>query len=678
MDILGTSGNDILDGTSGNDLIVLGGGVDTVHADDGDDEIVIAAPIGNGSVIDGGLGFDTMVIRPAPGYPSNAGPDTSGYIAAYPTSIYGVEAMRFESVANSQLYMAVLHPVVEGGLTTMVGGAGADILLDVVFAAGTYTMANYSLSNWTNDINDPNYDYVSLYVAPGAPGDFTLIAREGLQSVQSLFAGAGNDTLIGSSGSELLTAGAGFDQLFGNGGDDRLFADNLTAYGASPTVRSFSGVFDGGDGNDVLAVGGIVDLTGATISNIETLSLLGSFAAPFPGGNGRAPASVTLNASQIAAGFGASPVLAGTGLVNVQLASGQSFNASAWQFSAGSDITVNFIGTSGTETITGTTGDDVILPAGGVDTIHADAGNDEIVLTAPIGAGSILDGGIGYDTLVLRPQSTYPNATGGTVTQYNAYFPTQIQGLEAVRFESNPGDFLSLVVLDIQRAGSGMTTFIGGAGRDMVYDIAHAAGTYTMPEVSFSNWNTTLNDPNSDFIVLFGSAPGDYVLNAREGLGSNQGLIGNAGNDILNGSSGSDSLDGRGGVNQLYGNGGNDWLFAENRTYFGEPTTTFTFAGNIFDGGSGDDLLLVGGMVNFQGTLSNLEGIYFQPSFGNSGPGTYGIAPAHLILGASNAYAMPGNTRLGGVGTLQIDMGTATVLNLSGYQYSPGANVQVI
>lgn len=681
MDIIGTSGNDTLNGTSGDDVIVLGGGIDTLLADAGNDEVIIEAPVGEGSSLDGGLGFDTLVARSLPGFPSNAGPNTWGYIVSYPTIVTGFEALRFESAANAQLYIALLHPVITSGMTNITGGAGSDILLDLVFAPGTYTMPEFTLSNWTNDINDPNVDYVSLYVVPSATADFTLIAREGLASVQSLFGSQGNDILIGSSGSEILTASGGNDQLYGNGGADRLVADNLTPYGATASVRSYAGtVFDGGDGIDVLQAGGAVDLTGATIANFEELSLLGSFAAPGLGGSGRAPSSVTMTADQFVAGFVASPLLSGTGSLTVQLGLGQTFNASAWQFAAEADVEVTFVGTTGNETITGTTGDDVILPGGGVDVIRADAGNDEIVISAPVGTNSVLDGGAGFDTLVLTPQDAIPYFNGGTQTEYQITWPSQLVSLEAVRFDSRAGDFLDLVVLEFQRQNAGLTTVIGGEGRDILYSVVFSAGSYTMPELTFDNWNADLLSPNNDFVVLVVNTGNtdNFVLNARDGLASIQGLRGALGSDILNGSSGSDSLDGGGGINQLYGNGGDDWLFAENYTPYGGSPATNTFAGNTFDGGADYDTLLVGGPVNFQGTFSNIENIYFQPARPAPATGFSGLDAAYLTITADVAAGLPGNLNLGGTGTLEINLAAGQSFSAGGYTASPTANVSVI
>ena len=336
------------------------------------------------------------------------------------------------------------------------------------------------------------------------------------------------------------------------------------------------------------------------------------------------------------------------------------------------------IGNAYGELLTGTGDADVIYPEGGVDNVQAGDGDDEIVLRVPLGAGSTINGGAGIDTLVLQPQPTYPYLVGGTLTQYNAYFPTAISSLEKVRFESRLGDFLSLVVVEVQRSSAGLTTLIGGAGRDVFYDVVFTPGTYTMPALIFENWNSDLRDRDgSDFVVLIVSGGGNYVLNAREGLASIQGLISGSGNDVLNGSSGSDALNGGAGIDQLYGNGGNDILYAENVTPYGGVASQRTFAGSLFAGGGGEDALVIGGRVDFQGTLVGIENVVLQKAV-TALPGSTGLDSAYLILSGTNAHTLASNARIIGTGTLQIDLGVVTAFDASGYQFEPAEFVSLV
>lgn len=664
--LYGTSGNDALTGSAGDDIISPNGGMDTVQGGDGNDQIVITADVAPGSILDGGLGFDTLVVRPYPGFLSQVGPNTSGYVIVPPTSLTNIEAARFDSVTGTQMYLALFHPTIAGGLTNLVGGAGNDYFLDFVFTPGTYTTADYTLQNWTNGIHNPDHDMVQLVVSPFATGDFTLYAREGLASVQGLFAGAGNDTLIGSSGSEYLQAAGGIDQLYGNGGDDILAADNLTPFGQIATTRLYAGdIFDGGDGTDVLAIGGTANLTGATITGIEQLDLLPPFPAPGPGSNGRAPSTLIISAVE-ANSLPTNLVVTGQGTIQINVANGQSVNLSGWQIDPAAVVTVLIGGTSGNETITGTDGDDVIDGAGGKDTINAGGGDDAILFSTQPAGGSTINGGNGFDTLLLIPGGSPANANGGRLTQYQVYTST-FSGIEALTYFGNAGDVNSFVILDQQRANSGLTTLTGSSGRDLFYDVVFGGGTFTMPTLNLIDWNTNVSDPNGDFVSLYASGVGNFVLNAQDNFGAPQALLGSSGDDTLNGSNGTDLLYGKGGSNTLHGNDGNDLLYAENTTSSTGVATTYTFANNLFDGGSGDDSLVVGGRVDFQGTLVSIERIFLQSAYA-APPGGDGLAAAYIMLTGSAALTLASNTQVNGIGTVVINLDAgSTNLDISGW-----------
>ena len=106
---------------------------------------------------------------------------------------------------------------------------------------------------------------------------------------------AGNDTLTGNAGADVIIGGQGNDVLIGNGGADVLrgaAGDDILRIG-----DDFSGRFDGGLGNDVLALqntGLSLDLTtigNTRITGIETVDLTGS------GSNN----TLTLSATDVAA-----------------------------------------------------------------------------------------------------------------------------------------------------------------------------------------------------------------------------------------------------------------------------------------------------------------------------------------------------------------------------------------
>ena len=128
----------------------------------------------------------------------------------------------------------------------------------VPVTGGTATVANTSL---IQVFGTGGNDMISLDETNGA-----------LPAAQ-LFGGAGNDTLIGGSGNDLLFGGAGNDTLLGKAGNDLLFGGdgNDTLIGGTGNDQMFgqagndlmiwnpgegTDLMEGGDGNDTAEVNG--------------------------------------------------------------------------------------------------------------------------------------------------------------------------------------------------------------------------------------------------------------------------------------------------------------------------------------------------------------------------------------------------------------------------------------
>ncbi len=117
--------------------------------------------------------------------------------------------------------------------------------------------------------------------------------------------------------------------------------------------------------------------------------------------------------------------------------------------------------------------------------------------------------------------------------------------------------------------GAGDDRLIGGAGVDIV-DFRLVSGA-----VSFNLTSGTASGSNigTDILLEIEGVAGGSGADNFLGDASNNLLFGNAGADTLNGSTGSDSL---------YGDTGNDLLIADG-------------LGDYFNGGEGDDAILLGG-----------------------------------------------------------------------------------
>lgn len=364
----------------------------------------------------------------------------------------------------------------------------------------------------------------------------------------------------------------------------------------------------------------------------------------------------------------------------------------------------DIVGTPNPDILDGTNDPDVITGLGGNDTLNGFDGND----TLNGGAGTdILNGGEGDDTLISDDPSVTDRFDGGNgfdtirmqysggpgtllsqVFSAGTTFASRVISVERLQFGSQVGQSIIAQFNAVQFFSSGIVEVEGGAGRDQLAIIVSSAGSYTLSGITFSGgWAAApVNawDAASDIVALSASTPGNVTLTASNGIAAMQTLRGSAGNDVLVGSSNADRLDGNAGVNQLFGNGGNDVLAITNQIFpiqpptgAFNPPTTFNGAGGIYDGGDGTDVLSIGGYVNFQGTLLNVEGVLFQPEFFSANPATVRQARAQLELDSAHAAMLPSNAFFIGTGDLIIRMDDGASFDGSGYTFNPGSNVSV-
>jgi Ca2+-binding RTX toxin-like protein len=364
----------------------------------------------------------------------------------------------------------------------------------------------------------------------------------------------------------------------------------------------------------------------------------------------------------------------------------------------------DFTGTTGNDTLTGTSGSDNIFGLGGQDTIDAGDGDDLVVLRAQTTAFGNIIGGLGIDTLRIDRMYTPINAIGSAgayalnFTALSQTATTFISGFERLAFNSLAGDQMVVAMLyggaagQTNQIGPGLAAnaeLIGGAGDDILtlnYNASVASSTVTAPSFTYTNWTTPTRAYLSGDRVnigLTGSAGATLNGSAHAGV---QGLSGSAGNDIINGSDDMDSISGgAGGADFLYGNGGDDTLSVVNTYLFNNgsagPETARTGAGTLYDGGSGFDFLALGGNVNFQGTLQNIEGLVLAPGYFNSN------SPAQAVLLGSQNYTtatfsratfsqLPSNLLIDGTGTIVINFANGgDSIDLSQAQFELGADI---
>jgi serralysin len=608
-------GNDTINGGAGNDILLPRAGVDTVRGDAGNDTIVIddsgvTASVVTGEVFDGGADFDTLLIR-------------SLSAQFYRATVSGIEEVRFDVASGPSGAGFYASQIDSSGITRIVGSDGfASFTVRVDGNSGTYTMPNFTLVDWvaSPDLLTAPGDVLALSATAGT-GDFILNAREGLASVQMLIGGTGNDTLNGSSGRDILVGDGGFsgngvNVLNGNGGDDVL---RLFNYAFPGTVDlGLGSAFNGGSGWDALQIGGVINFQG-TVSGIEQIHF-----EPVSGSIDVAPAADVTFSAQTMAQLPSSLVLSGTGTITVNLAPGDSYDASAFVVAAGASVAHVANGSSANDTIrglqtadtlNGNGGNDTLVGGGGADTMTGGAGADVFLYRAAADslAGQedwLSDFEHGTDKIDLRQIAvqTISLAVSGAGTP-GAWTQATIavQGAQTmvirVAGEATLADFLVTQSHSPQTimgtAGAdhlvsqGGDTLLGLAGNDTLVGSANAAST--MQGGTGDDWYFVHRTGDS-LVELVGEgndrlvAGVSYTLSAgREietlttldaagttaidltGNAFGQVILGNAGANVLSGGGGSDTLLGLAGNDSLVGNAdaastlqggtGDDWYF---------------------------------------------------------------------------------------------------------------------
>jgi Ca2+-binding RTX toxin-like protein len=530
--LVGSNGDNILDGRGGNDTIIGQQGNDTLDGGDGDD--VLQGGQGADALL-GGAGGDNLT--------GNQGDDT----------IYGGDG-------GDAL---VGNP----GNDTLYGGAGDDFLrgdnVDGLTPGDDYIDAGAGFDRVTY-YNTNNAVTVSLLLqgTPQATGQ----GMDTLLNTEAISGSVFSDTLIGDNADNwFFIGGAGVDH-------HTVTSDTITANGGNDLIVAGYGnhILDGGTGTDTVGFtwvrtelsGGVTVsllLQGAsqdtgqgsmTISGIENLS--GStFDDTFYGDNG----------NNLLAGGAANDVLSGGAGNDVLLGDGEVNMDSTNVAGVGPIATFNSLDYAGVD-FYDSTGNIVYLFEG--QNLYDVGGN------AIPRADLVDEDGTPYSQFELN---------GATYVLYvgDATASDGVTGNDIL--DGGDGD-------DTLIAGAGNDTLIGGAGYD---SLDGGAGIDTV-----SYWSSAgavavdlqfgfADEYTSDGLTWLSS---DTLTSIEYAIGSqfNDVLLGSTGDNYLDGADGDDIIRGRGGNDQIFGGAGNDDISGD----FG--TAVLTGGGNDnLDGGDGND-----------------------------------------------------------------------------------------
>ncbi len=345
-----------------------------------------------------------------------------------------------------------------------------------------------------------------------------------------------NDTIIGSSGNDIIFYTSGSDTVNGGGGIDWMDfspsnynavvvnllqstyrvtvsnvvitstisnVENIVGTGQSDTLtgNGVNNVFIGGNGNDLIDGG----LGADTASYERTLGVDANLT------NGVATEKYTSYGSTYT-----------DTLSNIENLTGSTYN----------DI---LTGDSGANVLTGGAGNDTLDGRLGVDTADYSAAYRSVTVNLVTGVAT----GHGTDAL-----SNIENVNGST------YGDTLFGNNGANRLNGNGGnDFLT--------GGAGNDVLMGGVGIDQArYNTASSAVTVNLSLLTAQDTGGAGFDTLSEIENLLGgnfndTLTGDGLANKLEGGNGDDTLIGGAGNDILVGGAGKDALTGGAGVDSF-------------------------------------------------------------------------------------------------------------------------------
>jgi Ca2+-binding RTX toxin-like protein len=430
----------------------------------------------------------------------------------------------------------------------------------------------------------------------GGNDTITLDEANGALPRANLFGGAGNDTLTGGSGADMLFGQAGNDTLNGKGGNDFLFGgsenDTLTGGAGDDQVFGESGndrlIWNPGDGTDL-------NEGGAGIDTVEV-----------NGGNGAETFTVTANGTRVRFDRTApAPFSLDIGTTENLVVNA---NGGDDTFTAGNGlaalIQITVDGGAGNDVLTGGDGNDVLTGGDGNDTVIGGRGNDVALL------------GAGDDTFVWNPgdgSDTVEGQAGSDRMLFNGANVGEKIDLSAngnrLRFTRDVGNIV-MDVNDVERVdfnalGGADTITVGDlTGTDVTQVNLNLAGNLASSAGDGQPDNVIVNGTNgADAITVAGSATGVTVW----GLATQVNITGaEAANDLLtiNALAGDDVVeasgllagairfkaDGGDGDDVLIGGAGDDTLFGGT----GDDVLIGGPGQDILDGGPGNNIVIQG------------------------------------------------------------------------------------
>lgn len=313
-------------------------------------------------------------------------------------------------------------------------------------------------------------------------------------------------------------------------------------------------------------------------------------------------------------------------------------------------------GTGNDEILQGTVYNDLVHTAGSAPTVMGGLGDDEIQTDSKYGAGGLLLGNEGNDSIFVRNDNTTVSGGQGddVVTSYLG---------SNLLYGNGGADTITALVGD--------NTIVGGPGRLDGADLIKGGSGDDL--ILGNGGNDTLSGGAGLDTVLGGFGADVLLANAGDDL-----ILGNAGDDIIYGGKGNDTVYGGKGDDIIMGGNGNDLLFG------GIGDNLFSFAAGDTTGTASDGMDTVGDFksgtdhVHFTGGSGGTPANFGSTSSTSS---DYSVVQslAQSILSGGKAYAFVGDGTDGFLFTTAGNGGGASigeVVRLAGVTQMQASDIQ--
>ncbi|MGV2099755.1 VCBS domain-containing protein [Rhizobium sp. 21-4511-3d] len=522
--LYGGAGDDTIDGGDGDDTIIGGAGNDTLNGGAGNDRFIYqpgngSSVVGDGSdKIDGGDGVDTVEIDRVASeqnryYVKNGADGIDVTINHY--NIGASDVLNLHNVETLEINVKGYDQVVlQGDLTGLTVGVhgndeGSSIFLnelgavaavnadlgagnDEVYGGNQATSVNIDGGDGTDSLN---YSLVNgdVKIDLDAGTAVRVAGTDTVTNFENVTTGAGNDTIRGTSGANVLNGGDGDDIIEGRGGADTL---------------------NGGEGNDRITAGSELIVNGGFKGPAEVMVSGGSDAINLGGGWNVTDGSVDL---LFVPGALNAKFPAGVNAVDMQGVS-QGTISQKFDTVAGQTYTVTFLQATNPDAVThGLTESSVTVNVGGQTAIFTDTA----------------DAGITWSTV------------GGTFVERTITFTASGDSttLEFVAGGSTPYGSLIAEVSVTSDAPSAGATLNGGGGNDII-----TGGTGN--DIIDGGTGDDLIRGGAGNDTIHGGDGDDFISGGK----GDDTIFGDAGNDTFSYSTGdgADKIDGGDGNDTLH------------------------------------------------------------------------------------------------------------------------------